>query len=74
MKAALKVEEKILSGLKKARLAKGFSQERLAQEVRVHTMTISLIERGKRHPTLLTLLRVCQALDIKLWEIIKEAE
>ncbi|MGE0065784.1 MAG: helix-turn-helix domain-containing protein [Solirubrobacterales bacterium] len=45
-----------------ARLAKGWTQERLAQETGLATVQISRIERGVREVRLTTLLRLVEAL------------
>ena len=45
-----------------ARLAKGWTQERLAQETGLATVQVSRIERGVREVRLTTLLRLSRAL------------
>lgn len=45
-----------------ARLAKGWTQERLAQETGLATVQVSRIERGVREVRLTTLLRLLKAL------------
>ena len=47
-----------------ARLAKGLTQERLAQETGLATVQVSRIERGVREVRLTTLLRLLRALDV----------
>jgi len=70
--------ESILTGvvkaLKDARLKKGLSHESLAQKAGITRPAISHIENGKRKPTLLICLKIAQALDLKLWQLIKKAE
>jgi len=46
-----------------ARLAKGWTQERLAHETGLATVQISRIERGVREVRITTLLRISRALN-----------
>ncbi len=52
--------------LQLARLKAGLSQQQLAQRASVPTTMISAYERGKRHPSLLTLLRLLHAAGFEL--------
>lgn len=52
--------------LRVLREAAGFSQEELADRAEVHRTYLSGIERGKRNPSLINLLRIARALDISL--------
>jgi transcriptional regulator with XRE-family HTH domain len=45
----------------------------LAERARLSQSMISLVERGKRTPTLETILRIATALDVDLWRVIKKA-
>ncbi len=54
--------------LQQARLAKGLSQEQLAEIIEVDRTYISLLERGKRNPSLMCINSLSQALDISLTE------
>jgi len=56
--------------LKRLRKEKGVTQERLAQESGYHTTYISQIECGKKNPTLQTLFRIAEALEILPQDII----
>ncbi|MHC5208977.1 helix-turn-helix domain-containing protein [Pseudomonas chlororaphis] len=47
----------------------GLSQEKLGFEAEMDRSFISLLERGKRSPTLDTLMRLCQVLDISLTKL-----
>jgi transcriptional regulator with XRE-family HTH domain len=59
--------------LRKAREAKGWSQSKLAGKVGKHVNLIAVYENQSRPPTLLTLLRVCQALGVTLAELLDES-
>ena len=49
----------------------GWSQEELAFECDLHRTYISGIERGVRNPTVMSLERIAQALDIEPFELLK---
>ncbi len=50
--------------LQSLRKARGLSQEQLAEIAELDRTYISLLERGKRNPSLSCILAICQALDI----------
>ena len=52
------------------RCSKNISQEKLAEISGLHRTYISSLERGKRNPTLLTLLAISKALDVSLAELL----
>ena len=52
----------------------GLSQEALAQASELHPTYLSGIERGARNPTWRTLGRLCDALGVKLSELVDRAE
>lgn len=58
--------------LKLARVAKGLSQEQLAELVDVTRQTIGLIEKGKYNPTLNLCIRIAKALDRTLNDLFWE--
>ncbi len=51
--------------LREARLATGMSQERFAHAVGMDRTTISLLERGKQSPTVETVWKLAEKLDVK---------
>ncbi|MEG1445631.1 MAG: helix-turn-helix transcriptional regulator [Ruthenibacterium sp.] len=55
--------------LRELRSAKNKSQEQLALDCGLNTNSIGLIERGQKCPTIYTLKRICDALDISLAEL-----
>ena len=59
---------------RKRREALGFSQESYADEIGMHRTYYSAIERGEKNLQLDTLQRVCEGLQITIWEVFKEAE
>lgn len=60
--------------IRKAREATGLSQEQLALEAGLHRTYISLLERGKRSPTIDVLLRICKVLGTSASELIGRIE
>ena len=53
------------SVLKSVRLERGLSQEQLAFECGLDRTFISLMERGQRQPTLESIFKLAEALDMK---------
>ena len=53
---------------------KGLSQEVVSGLADIGRTHLSAIERGERKPTLETLYRISQALDIKMSDVVKEIE
>jgi transcriptional regulator with XRE-family HTH domain len=60
--------------LRKHRLAVGWSQEQLGLESGVQRNFISLIEIGQNQPTITTIFKLADALDIKASKLIAEVE
>lgn len=60
--------------LKKIRLEKGFSQERLADESGYHRTYISLLERGQKNPTLRTIFQLSKSLKINPSDLLQHIE
>jgi transcriptional regulator with XRE-family HTH domain len=60
--------------LKKVRIEKGLSQEKLAEYCMLDRTYISLLERGLRQPTLKTIFSIANALEISPTVLIQEVE
>ena len=56
------------------RKQKGISQEVLSGFAVIGRTHLSAIENGERKPTLDTLYKICQALGVKMEEIVREIE
>jgi transcriptional regulator with XRE-family HTH domain len=52
------------ANLRKAREAAGLSQEALGHRADFHPTEVNRIERGRRNPGLLTIVKLAKALDI----------
>ena len=60
--------------IKKYRLERFLSQEKLAFESGLDRTYISLLERGKRKPTINTLFAISRVLEVQPYRIIKDIE
>ena len=60
--------------LRDLRAKQGFSQEAFADHCGLHRTAMSLIERGKRIPSLRTLLTVSQGFGISLSELLQDVD
>ena len=57
------------SHLKAMRIERGYSQSELAYRGGFDRNYIGMVERGERNPSLKSLLRIAQALDVTLFEL-----
>lgn len=64
---------KVAQDLRNERLKRGISMTRLAEKAGLSQQMISYIERGMRNPTLDVLLRISDALEIRLDRILGKA-
>ncbi len=60
--------------LREIRKAKGLSQEALAFESGYHPTYIGQLERGKKSPSLRTIMKVAKVLEIPASELLKRVE
>ena len=60
--------------LRKAREKAGLTQDELAFKAHVHRTYVSLLERGKKSPTIDVLFRLCDALGIAASRLIARVE
>jgi len=58
--------------IKRRRTKLNISQERLAQKCDFDRTYISLLERAKRNPSYLSLVKLCVGLEIEVTELLKE--
>ena len=70
----LKIEEAFGKVLKDVRLEKSMSQEELAYLSGLDRTFISMLERGKRQPSLTTLFDLSSALEIQPNQLINQVE
>jgi len=62
--------EQFAQNLRRARTARGLSQEALGDESGMHRTEISLLERGAREPRLGTIVRLARGLGIRPAELL----
>ena len=60
--------------LKELMLASDYSQEKLALDCELDRTYISMLERGKRQPTLKTIFTLCEKLNYSPSEMVKMVE
>jgi transcriptional regulator with XRE-family HTH domain len=60
--------------VRKRRLAKGLGQEALADKSGLHRTHVSLLERGKRMPSLLVIKKLAAALGTTMASLMRELE
>ncbi|MEO0487639.1 MAG: helix-turn-helix transcriptional regulator [Pseudomonadota bacterium] len=53
---------------------KGLSQEELAARAKVHRTYIGMIERGEKNATIVTIVKLSLALEVKAIELVKTLE
>lgn len=51
--------------VRRLRLEQGLSQEKLAQDAEIDLTYLGGIERGKRNPSLLVIIRISEALSVR---------
>ena len=70
----MKLEKEFGIILKDIRKSRGITQEKLAYDCQLDRTYISLLERGLRQPTISTLFKLSNALDISSVDFIKRLE
>jgi len=60
------------ANVRKVRLAKGISQEQLADLAGLHRTYVSSVERGERNVTLQTIEKLAKALDISMAKLMPD--
>ncbi len=63
------ITEKFGGHLRKVRLRKGISQEKLAELAGLHRTYVSSVERGERNISLVNIHRLAKALDVGLRDL-----
>lgn len=68
-KKVTKQDRRLAKHLQKVRQAKGFTQEQLAEKIRVSATWIGYIEAGLRIPNLKLIYKIARALDVKVRDL-----
>jgi transcriptional regulator with XRE-family HTH domain len=66
------VTQVFAENIRRLRLAKGLSQEALADLAGLHRTYVGAVERGERNITLLNANRIAEALGVRLSDCLKE--
>jgi len=64
-------EERFGANLRRQRLAKGLSQEQLAEKTGIHPSEVSRLERAARDPRLSTIVKLARGLDVSAERLVK---
>jgi transcriptional regulator with XRE-family HTH domain len=67
-------EQAFGAALRRIRLKRGLSQQRLADQSGYHRTYIGLLEAGQKSPSLRTIFNLATALQVKPSELVKGAE
>lgn len=70
MKSTDKVQKTFGKAVRKARLARGISQEALADLAGLHRTYVGDVERGERNISLVNMSKIARALDMKLSDLV----
>jgi DNA-binding XRE family transcriptional regulator len=65
---------KLLDELERLRRSKNLSHEKLAQLAGISRSTVGLLESKKRTPTILTCLKLCRALGVRLEDLLRKIQ
>lgn len=68
------IKQMIGARIKELRAKKGITQERLSERMEINPKYLSSIERGKENPTLNTLIKLSESLEVDIGEIFSFVE
>jgi len=68
------IEDSLGKVIRRRRLAKGLTQADLSRLVGIVQSHVSAVESATKPPTMKTLERICSALEVRVSELIAEAE
>jgi len=67
------VIQRMVCALREQRERLGLSQNEVARRAGLSHTMVMRVEKQERMPTIDTLLRICAALDIELWRLLRSA-
>jgi transcriptional regulator with XRE-family HTH domain len=67
------IHSAVIASLQKRREELGLSMTQVAEKSGLSLSMISFVEREIRKPTLASLLRIAEALDVDLWKLLRDA-
>ena len=62
------------AAIRARRMELGFSQEDVADKTALHRTYISSIERGERNVSLVNIVLIANAVELRAWELLKSAD
>jgi transcriptional regulator with XRE-family HTH domain len=68
------IKQMIGARIKEIRTKRGITQERLSERMEINPKYLSGIERGKENPTLNTLIKLSESLQVDIGEIFSSVE
>lgn len=74
LKTASTIREVFASNLKRLRLAKGLSQEKLAERAGLHRTYVGSVERAERNISIDNIELLAHALQVTVAELLKEVK
>ena len=63
----------LIASLSAARKAQSLSLNEVAARAGLSHTMVMRVEKGERMPTIFTLLRIAEALDVDLWKLLRDA-
>jgi transcriptional regulator with XRE-family HTH domain len=60
--------------LRKVREAAGLTQEKLAFAAKLSREYVNQLEQDHKSPTVKVLVRLCKAMDVRAWKVLRAAE
>ena len=67
----MELAQQLGNNVRRLRLSRGLSQEKLALEIDMKRSYLSDLERGKRNPSIRALERIATALEAEPWQLLK---
>ncbi|MGB0720453.1 MAG: helix-turn-helix transcriptional regulator [Bdellovibrionales bacterium] len=68
------IGKKLVERLIEIRKDSDLSQYKIAKRSGLSTSGVNSIENDRRIPNIVTCLKLCKAMDVKLWKVLKEIE
>ena len=65
--------DRLIASLSAARKAQALSLNEVAARAGLSHTMVMRVEKGERMPTIFTLLRIAEALDVDLWKLLRDA-
>lgn len=60
--------------IRKHRESQNYSQEGFADKIKMHRTYCSAVERGEQNMTFESFQKICDGLNVKMWEVLRDAD